>query len=117
MNRRDVVREEDRQTPALERKRKQLRLYLIGFSESAWETLSEPLYARYPSVEVHFVTTLKRDGSLVLALLAEVEGIDPNFFNTLRSEKRIAWWEYPSHPPNTRWLSPEQHRTFIPDDR
>jgi hypothetical protein len=116
MNRRDVVREEDRQTPALERKRKQLRLYLIGFSEAAWEILSEPLYTRYPLVEVHFETALTRDVGLVLALLVEVEDLDPDFFNTLRNEKRIAWWEYSRHPPNTRWLYPEQHRTFTPDD-
>ncbi|SRR5579875_56152 len=116
MSYRDAAREGNQQIPDPETRRKQLRLYLIGFSEAAWEILSEPLYTRYPLVEVHFETALKRDVGLVLSLLIEVEDFDPNFFNTLRNEKRIAWWEYPSRPPDTRWLYPEQRRTFLPDD-
>jgi hypothetical protein len=87
-----------------------VRMYLTGFNEAFWEEFSQAVGASYPEAEVHFETTLARPDGLIICLLIEIAERDPDFFNALRLEKTIAWWDYPDHPPSTRWLDPPRQR-------
>ena len=83
---------------------KKVRLYFQGFSEAAWENL-QPLWERYDG-PIDFETAFSHSGdSLIICVLIQIEE-DPAFFNQLRNERRIAWWEYfNGSPPNTIWHS------------